>query len=209
MTVSFSSFARTRYFEIASLPFATCGHLILSFDLFSMTKPPAEKVYLVLKHIFKGEKVKASIIRGHIEKHSKEQAISALIAKHGIDDVYIAAKRLIDEDIFCSTLKAKQKFSKLFKVTPAQTASKKSSEAAAARIEVEAFKNIDYTEGRQQSPAPRIKEKQIGTYRQFLTRTVLIFICVLRGQMEKSSRLASSCNNRSPFAVVSCLFPIS
>ncbi|TLD37085.1 hypothetical protein E2P81_ATG03897 [Venturia nashicola] len=130
-----------------------------------MVKPlSAEQVYFALKNVFKGKKVKATTIRTHIEMHQKQPAIDALISKHSIDKVYAAAKNLIDEDIFYSTRKAKQRFPILFNVSPAQSAARKSSEAAAARIEADAFNDIDATEGRQKSVAPKTKEKKIMHY---------------------------------------------
>jgi hypothetical protein len=150
--------------------------------------PPDERlVYLALKNIFKGEGSQVrnpKKIRKQIEKHLDEGEIRTLIAEHNIDNICNTARKLLEDEIFTSTLKAKIRFPEVFEVSPAQSAERSTSEAEAARSEVDAFK--DAAEGHQETwlsvrvdeldLARKGKTKELGTIVQLFYRTLLIKI---------------------------------
>lgn len=113
--------------------------------------PPDERlVFLALKTIFKG--VDAQLrnikkIRKHILNHQENDEVHSLIEEHNIDNVANAARVLLEQGIFSSTLKAKIRFPEVFDVSPAQSAERSASEAEAAKSEADAIKHA--TEGYQ------------------------------------------------------------
>lgn len=117
--------------------------------------PPDERlVYLALKNIFKGADAQLRDlrkIRKHIEKHQDGEIISTLIEEHTLDDVQICARKLLKEEIFESTLKAKIRFPEVFEISLAQSAEREASEAEAARSEEDAIRGI--AEGHQITPS--------------------------------------------------------
>ena len=65
-----------------------------------------------------------------------------LIEAHNIDNVCNAAKTLLEQQIFESTLKAKIRFPEVFEVSPAQSAERAASEQEAARTEADAIQIV-------------------------------------------------------------------
>ena len=106
--------------------------------------PPDERlVYLALKNTFRGADAqlrKSRKIRELILKSQKNNDVKDLIKEHNIDNVCNAAKALLEEQIFESTLKAKIRFPEVFEVSPAQSAERSTSEAEAARNEANAIR---------------------------------------------------------------------
>lgn len=105
--------------------------------------PDERLVYWALKHVFKGKDAEvrnSKPIRKHVEKHKDDESVKALIAEHNIDNVCKAAKSLLEQKVFESTIRAKIRFPELFEVSPAQSAERANSVAEAARSEVNAIK---------------------------------------------------------------------
>ncbi|KAK5011505.1 hypothetical protein LTR28_001222 [Elasticomyces elasticus] len=112
--------------------------------------PPDERlVYLALRNIFKGADAQVrnpKKIRERIQKHQHYEDVRDLVQEHNLDNVCNAAKVLLEEQIFQSTLKAKVRFPEVFEVSPAQSAERTASEAEAAKTEDDAIKGA--AEGR-------------------------------------------------------------
>jgi hypothetical protein len=120
-------------------------------SLMAKKTPPDERlVYLALKNIFKGADAqlrRQKKIREVIERHRQRPDVRALLEEHNIESICNAAKILLDNQIYESTLKAKIRFPEVFEVSPAQSAEREASEAEAAKSEADAIK--DAAEGRQ------------------------------------------------------------
>ena len=115
----------------------------------AMNKPDERLVYLALRSVFIGEDAKirsVRAIRKQIQKHLQRENVKALLKNHNQDHVYSAAKELLENHVFESTLSAKLRFPEVFSISPAQSADREQSEEEAARSEVNAFKNA--AEGR-------------------------------------------------------------
>ena len=113
--------------------------------------PPDERlVYLALKDIFRGADAqlrRPKKVRELIQKHQRRTDVRNLIQEHNIDNVCNAAKVLLEQQVFESTLKAKIRFPEVFEVSPVQSAEREASEAEAAKTEAEAIRDV--AEGRQ------------------------------------------------------------
>ncbi len=107
--------------------------------------PPDERVvYLALRKVFKGPNAgarKKSVIRKLIVGNQNHEDIAALIHAHNIDIVCNTTRKLLIEQVFESTLKAKIRFPEVFDVSPAQSADREASEAEAARNEAKAIQD--------------------------------------------------------------------
>lgn len=116
----------------------------------AMNRPDERLDYLALRKVFFGDKAKfrsVKAIRKQINKHLQVDEIQALRNQHPLEHIYEITKDLLEDQVFESTLKAKIRFPEVFDVSPAQSADREQSEAAAARTEAEAIK--DAVEGRQ------------------------------------------------------------
>lgn len=109
--------------------------------------PDERLIYLALKNVFKGQDAHirtSKRIRKLVQTHQNEADIRDLIAKYNIDNVCNAAKSLLEQRIFESTLEAKIKFPEVFDVSPAQSADRAASEAEAARVEADVIQDIGH-----------------------------------------------------------------
>ena len=115
----------------------------------TLNRPDERLVYLALKNIFNGEKAKLrtlKAIRKQINQHLQDNEIVKLRKEHNLDHISDTAKNLLESQVFESTFKAKIRFPEVFNVSPAQSADREQSEAAAAKSEADAIK--DANEGR-------------------------------------------------------------
>ncbi len=85
-------------------------------------KNPSDKsvVYLALRKVFKGPNAgarKKSLIRKLIVGNQNHEDIVALIYAHSIDIVCDTTRKLLTEQVFESTLKAKIRFPEVFNVS--------------------------------------------------------------------------------------------
>ncbi|GFF88736.1 hypothetical protein IFM60648_08488 [Aspergillus lentulus] len=72
--------------------------------------------------------------------------LTDILREHNIDRMCNVAKRLLDDQVFHLTLRAKIRFPELFDVSPAQSAEREASEAEAARDEAKAVREISERE---------------------------------------------------------------
>jgi len=106
--------------------------------------PSEELIYTALKDVFKGNAAlvrKPKKVKELIEK-SSSKAIKHLRRDYGTERILCTTKVLLEQGIFQSTLKAKERFPKICEVTHSQRAARKSSNAEAARCEVVAVPNV-------------------------------------------------------------------
>lgn len=104
--------------------------------------PDERVVFLILKNVFKGQNAEVRqprAIHKLIKEHQKLDAVADLVREHNFDIVCNAARVLLCDDIFASTLKAKIRFPELFDLSPTQSAEKEASEAEAAKHEADAI----------------------------------------------------------------------
>lgn len=98
--------------------------LLYNYESNIMIKnPPDDRlVYLALKNVFKGPDAKLrrpQKIRKQIQKHRKKAEVHALITEHSMENVCKAAKTLLENGIFASTLRAEIRFLGVFDISPA------------------------------------------------------------------------------------------
>ncbi|GFF32099.1 hypothetical protein IFM58399_03104 [Aspergillus lentulus] len=109
--------------------------------------PDERLVYLACQHIFRGSN---SQVRKRKDVMSLLQqnkpTLTDILREHNIDRMCNVAKRLLDDQVFHSTLRAKIRFPELFDVSPAQSAEREASEAEAARDEAKAVREISERE---------------------------------------------------------------
>lgn len=106
--------------------------------------PSEELIYTALKDVFKGNAAlvrKSKKVKELIEK-SSSKAIKHLRRDHGTERIFCTTKVLLEQGIFQSTLKAKERFPKIFELIHSQRAAPKSSNAEATRCEVVAVPNV-------------------------------------------------------------------
>lgn len=113
--------------------------------------PPDERtVYLAFKNVFKGPEAQPQTdksIRRKIRKHGDQgDEVRALIQEHSVKSIGGVVKALLSNDIFASTLNAKIRFPELFDVSPAQSAERAATEAAAAKTEIDAMRDASVTQ---------------------------------------------------------------
>lgn len=120
--------------------------------------PPDERVvYLALKNVFKGQDAgirQSKAVKKLVQENKEQENVASLLRDHGLDVVCNAARTLLVNEIFASTLKAKIRFPELFDLSPTQTAEREASEAEAARYEASAIENA--VKGRQQDLEPSV-----------------------------------------------------
>ena len=80
-------------------------------------------------------------------------ALTDILREHNIDRTCNVARKLLEDQVFHSTLRAKIRFPELFDVSPAQSAGREVSEAAAARDEANAVTEISEIISRTVPPA--------------------------------------------------------
>ncbi len=107
--------------------------------------PPDERVvYLALRKVFQGPNAGARrqpVVRKLIVGNKHHEDIAALIREHNIDILCNVTRKLLSEQIFESTLKAKILFPEVFDVSPVQSADREASEAEAARNDAKAIQD--------------------------------------------------------------------
>ncbi|KAL2845199.1 hypothetical protein BJY01DRAFT_235009 [Aspergillus pseudoustus] len=109
--------------------------------------PDERLVYLACQPIFHGS-------NSHVRKRKtvmsllqqNRPALTDILREHNIDRTCTVAKRLLEDEVFYSTLRAKIRFPELFDVSPAQSAEREASEAEAARDEAKAVREISERE---------------------------------------------------------------
>jgi hypothetical protein len=107
--------------------------------------PDEKTVYLALKGVFSGQSGlirQEKKVRALIQKQQGQAEIKHLIKEHTIVRLSQTAKALLKDQIFESTLKARERFPEVFEVSPDQTAERAVSELAAAENEDAAFQNV-------------------------------------------------------------------
>lgn len=110
--------------------------------------PDERLVYLACQHIFRSSNSllrKRKNVKNLIRQN--RLALSDILQEYNIDRTCNVAKRLLEDEVFHSTLRAKIRFSGLFDVSPAQSAEREASEAEAARDEENAVREISKREG--------------------------------------------------------------
>ncbi|KAL2285582.1 hypothetical protein FJTKL_07613 [Diaporthe vaccinii] len=93
------------------------------------------EVYLAFNRIFQGQGSqirKLPPIKKLVRGHQKQPQVAQLLKEYGAPVIYEKLQRLLNSQIFESTLKAKLKFPQLFEVSSAQSAERAVSEAEAA-----------------------------------------------------------------------------
>lgn len=109
--------------------------------------PDERLVYLACQHIFRGSHShvrKLKVIRSLIQEN--EPSLPGLLRDHNINRTTIIAKKLLEDQVFGDTVKAKIRFPELFDISPTQSAEREVSEAEAARGEANAAKEISERE---------------------------------------------------------------
>lgn len=109
----------------------------------TMNRPDERLVYLAFRTVFVGVDAQVrnlKTIRDRIQKHQHLGDVTALLKEHDLESVCNAAKTLLKDEVFESTLRAKLRFPEVFEVSPAQSAEREVSEAEAAKTEADAMK---------------------------------------------------------------------
>ncbi|CAI7670743.1 unnamed protein product [Penicillium pancosmium] len=105
--------------------------------------PDERLVYLACQHIFRGSNAqlrKRKSVMSVIQRN--KSALTDILREHSIDRTCNVAKRLLEDQVFYSTLNAKVRFPELFDVSPTQSAEREASEAEAAREEANVVREI-------------------------------------------------------------------
>ncbi|KAL4805711.1 hypothetical protein BDV18DRAFT_160600 [Aspergillus unguis] len=109
-----------------------------------MQSDPDERlVYLACQHIFRGSNSlirKRKTVKSLIQQN--QPALSDILQQYNIDRTCNVVKRLLEDEVFHSTLRAKIRFPEMFDVSPAQSAEREASEVEAARDEENAVREI-------------------------------------------------------------------
>lgn len=109
--------------------------------------PDERLVYLACQHIFRGSHShvrRLKVIRSLIQEN--KPSLADILREYNIDRTINVAKRLLEDQVFDDTLKAKIRFPELFDVSPTQNAEREASEAEAARSEASAVREISERE---------------------------------------------------------------
>jgi hypothetical protein len=109
--------------------------------------PDERLVYLACQHIFRGSNSqvrKLKTVKGLIEQN--KIALADILREYNVDRTSNVAKKLLENRVFDSTLKAKIRFPELFDVSPTQSAEREASEAEAARDEANTVQKISQRE---------------------------------------------------------------
>ncbi|KAJ5248800.1 hypothetical protein N7468_000251 [Penicillium chermesinum] len=105
--------------------------------------PDERLIYLACQHIFRGANSqvrKLKTVKALIKQH--EIALTDILREHDINRTSTVAKKLLEKEVFDSTLKAKIRFPELFDVSPTQSAEREASEEEAARDEASTVREI-------------------------------------------------------------------
>ncbi|KAJ5346926.1 uncharacterized protein N7506_000179 [Penicillium brevicompactum] len=105
--------------------------------------PDERRIYLACQHIFRGSNSqvrKLKTIKGLIKQN--EPALADILLEYDINRTSNVAKKLLEGEVFDSTLKAKIRFPELFDVSPTQSAEREVSEAVAAKDEANTVREI-------------------------------------------------------------------
>jgi hypothetical protein len=115
--------------------------------------PDERLVYLACQHIFRGPNSqvrKFKTIKGLIRQN--ELSLTDILREYDIDRTSSVAKKLLEIQVFDSTLKAKIRFPELFDVSPTQSAEREASEVDAAREEANTVREISDSEASKDMP---------------------------------------------------------
>jgi hypothetical protein len=105
--------------------------------------PDERLVYLACQHIFRGSHSqvrRSKTIRSLIQEN--EPSLADILREHNMNPTIKVVKKLLQDQVFDDTLKAKIRFPELFDVSPTQSAEREASEAEAARGEASAVREI-------------------------------------------------------------------
>ena len=105
--------------------------------------PDERLVYLACQHIFRGSHShvrRLKVIRSLIQEN--KPSLAGILREYNIDRTIKVAKKLLEDQVFDDTLKAKIRFPELFDVSPTQSAEREASEAEAVRGEASAVREI-------------------------------------------------------------------
>ncbi|OQD96418.1 hypothetical protein PENSOL_c016G02869 [Penicillium solitum] len=105
--------------------------------------PDERLIYLACQHIFRGSNSqvrKLKTVKGLIKQN--EPALADILREYDIKRTSNVAKKLLESELFDSTLKAKIRFPELFDVSPTQSAEREASEAVAAKDEANTVREI-------------------------------------------------------------------
>lgn len=97
--------------------------------------PDDREVYMIFNNIFQGQDSqirKPASIKRLVTKHQEEPQVAQLLEQYSAPIIYDKLKTLLGDQVFESTLKAKEEFPELFEVSRAQSAERAISEAEAA-----------------------------------------------------------------------------
>lgn len=109
--------------------------------------PDERLVYLACQHIFRGSNSQVrrlKAVKGLIEQN--KIALADILREYNVERTSNVAKKLLENQVFDSTLKAKIRFPELFDVSPTQSAEREASEAEAARDEANTVQKISQRE---------------------------------------------------------------
>lgn len=131
--------------------------------------PDERLVYLACQHIFRGSRSqirKPKSVKNLIQQN--KPALTDILREYNIDRTCKVAKKLLEDQVFGSTYKAKSRFPELFDVSPTQSAEREASEAEAARDEANAIREISEREASREvitlSQAQLDDKKHDGVY---------------------------------------------
>ncbi|KAJ5640355.1 uncharacterized protein N7484_008217 [Penicillium longicatenatum] len=105
--------------------------------------PDERLIYLACQNIFRGaysQVRKLKTVKGLIRQN--ELALTDILREYDINRTSTVAKKLLESEVFDSTLKARIRFPELFDVSPTQSAEREASEAEVARDEANTVKEI-------------------------------------------------------------------
>ncbi|KAJ9215062.1 hypothetical protein DTO166G4_3319 [Paecilomyces variotii] len=105
--------------------------------------PDERLIYLACQHIFRGANSqvrKLKTVKGLIRQN--ELALTDILREYDINRTSTVAKKLLESEVFDSTLKARIRFPELFDLSPTQSAEREASEAEAARDEANTVREI-------------------------------------------------------------------
>jgi hypothetical protein len=105
--------------------------------------PDERLIYLACQHIFRcanSQVRKLKTVKGIIRQN--QIALTDILREYDINHTSTVAKKLLEGEVFDSTLKAKIRFPELFDISPTQSAEREASEAEAARDEANTVREI-------------------------------------------------------------------
>ncbi|KAJ5472086.1 hypothetical protein N7539_008655 [Penicillium diatomitis] len=132
----------------------------------SQSDPDERLIFLACQHIFRGPNFqvrKFKTVKGLIRQN--ELSLTDILREYDIDRTSSVAKKLLESQVFDSTLKAKIRFPELFDVSPTQSAEREASEAEAAREEANTVREISDCEASKDTAISSLTE--VGSERTF------------------------------------------